>query len=152
MLPEKLKLGFTGTQLGCSADQLVNLDYLLRRCFRAGQVVSVHHGDCIGADEQFHDLVRMIWPKVRIIGHPSSEAYVEKHANCKTDASWKGRAPLARNKDIVNATDYLIACPKNSVELRRSGTWSTIRYARKLRRSVDLILPDGTIIHERRTS
>ncbi len=66
--------------------------------------------------------------------------------------AWKGspdiRAPkryLTRNKDIVRETDILIAAPAEIEEQIRSGTWSTVRYARKLGKPVFVILPDGTV-------
>ena len=47
---------------------------------------------------------------------------------------------LKRNEDIVNKCDVLIACPidKNK-EILRSGTWATIRKARKLNKTIYLL-------------
>ena len=45
-----------------------------------------------------------------------------------------------RNKDIVNSCDILIACPENDKEVIRSGTWSTIRYAKKINKTVLLFV------------
>jgi hypothetical protein len=39
--------------------------------------------------------------------------------------------PLARNTCIVLNCEHLIAAPKEDSEVLRSGTWSTIRRARK---------------------
>ena len=55
---------------------------------------------------------------------------------------------LDRNKDIVLETQTLVATPAETTEQLRSGTWSTVRYARKLKRPAVLILPDGTIVFE----
>ena len=46
----------------------------------------------------------------------------------------KEKSYLHRNIDIIKNSSLLIACPvdKNKEELR-SGTWSTIRQARKLK-------------------
>ena len=55
------------------------------------------------------------------------------------------RPYLSRNKDIVRETDMLIATPAEAEEQRRSGTWSTIRFARKLGKPVFVIWPDGTV-------
>jgi hypothetical protein len=52
---------------------------------------------------------------------------------------------LPRNKNIVRATASLIATPFEFVEILRSGTWSTVRFARKLGKPVFLILPGGTV-------
>jgi hypothetical protein len=52
---------------------------------------------------------------------------------------------LVRNRSVVEAAfgGLLIACPKGP-EVWRSGTWATIRYARR-RGCVPLIFwPDGT--------
>mmetsp|Transcript_30358 Transcript_30358/g.39138 ORF Transcript_30358/g.39138 Transcript_30358/m.39138 type:complete len:93 (+) Transcript_30358:152-430(+) len=38
----------------------------------------------------------------------------------------------------------LIAFPPTSIEIQRSGTWATIRYARKKNKAVMIINPDGT--------
>lgn len=50
---------------------------------------------------------------------------------------------LVRNKDIVNASEGMLAAPRGPEELR-SGTWSTIRYARKCRKKVLIMWPDGS--------
>jgi hypothetical protein len=52
---------------------------------------------------------------------------------------------LARNKDIVRATEMLVAAPAQDIEQLRSGTWSTVRFARKMERAVWVILPTGTV-------
>jgi predicted Rossmann fold nucleotide-binding protein DprA/Smf involved in DNA uptake len=52
---------------------------------------------------------------------------------------------LARNRDIVLETIALIAAPAEPLEQIRSGTWSTVRFAKKQGKTVILILPDGTI-------
>ncbi len=38
---------------------------------------------------------------------------------------------LDRNRDIVAAVSILIAAPETDIEEQRSGTWATVRYARK---------------------
>ena len=42
----------------------------------------------------------------------------------------------------------LIACPASADEELRSGTWATIRYARRKLKRIYLILPDGTVQEE----
>lgn len=39
---------------------------------------------------------------------------------------------LDRNREMVDGADVLIAFPKTAEEETRSGTWATIRYARKV--------------------
>jgi hypothetical protein len=54
--------------------------------------------------------------------------------------------PLDRNKMMVDDCEALIATPRLMVEELRSGTWSTIRYARKCRKPVHIVWPDGSYI------
>jgi predicted Rossmann fold nucleotide-binding protein DprA/Smf involved in DNA uptake len=55
------------------------------------------------------------------------------------------KAPLDRNRDIVDAAAVLIAAPKEMTETLRSGTWATVRYARKQGKQVWIVWPDGTV-------
>ena len=64
-------------------------------------------------------------------------------AGAATVAAPKGY--LDRNHDIVDAADVLIAAPSGTTEKRRSGTWATVRYARKLGRTICVVLPDGVV-------
>ena len=61
------------------------------------------------------------------------------------------KAYIDRNHDIVNClrdvlpASFLIALPHTARESIRSGTWTTIRYARKRGVPIALILPMGQI-------
>ena len=142
---EKKIIGFTGTKLGMTEPQAQAfqdvLDELRRDC-----TLELHHGDCIGADEDANDIVIKLG-NAQVIVHPPD--------NPKTRAYCAGsitilpeRAYLDRNHDIVNACSILIACPKEDhEETLRSGTWATIRYAKKQNRDLILIWSDGKIQH-----
>ena len=54
--------------------------------------------------------------------------------------------PLARNRIIAARCDALLACPAEPDEQLRSGTWSTIRYARKAGKPITIIRPDGGVL------
>jgi hypothetical protein len=101
----------------------------------------LHHGDAIGADAEAHDIaVALGWA---VVIHPPSEDYGRAFK-----ASSFVRAPrphLKRNRAIVRETDMLIAAPAGAIEELRSGTWSTVRYARRQGRPIWLILPDGSV-------
>lgn len=55
---------------------------------------------------------------------------------------------LARNHDIVDAAGLLIAAPSGPAEKRRSGTWATVRHARKQGTRIWIVLPSGEIAVE----
>jgi len=55
---------------------------------------------------------------------------------------------LDRNQDIVDGADILIAAPNEDKEIVRSGTWSTVRYARKSKKKIILVLRSGEVIEE----
>ncbi|MFI5222689.1 MAG: hypothetical protein ACHQX3_00340 [Nitrospirales bacterium] len=101
-----------------------------------------HHGDCIGADAQAHELLRSLLD-IRIIGHPPTDASKRAFTDC--DELRKERPYLDRNRDIVNDIDILIVVPKTHHEERRSGTWATYRYAKSIRREMLVVWPDGSI-------
>lgn len=69
---------------------------------------------------------------------------VDRDALALADVVHEPRPPLERNRDVVDASDVLLACPGGMAEEQRSGTWATIRYARKAGKPVVIVWPDGT--------
>ena len=131
------RIGFTGTQMGMTRAQSAALSDLL-----SGRAVWFHHGDCIGADAQAHDIAKA--RGYLLAGHPPINQ--SKRAHCKGfDHIYPEKDYIARNHDIVDATGELIAAPAQFKEQLRSGTWSTIRYARKAHRRVTIVHRDGTL-------
>lgn len=130
------RVGFTGTQKGMTTEQLWSVDKLLQDDLTFEWA---HHGDCIGADADFHRLSDLNGLKTH--GHPPLNR--SKRAWCQFDATEEEKEYLVRNKDIVNAVDFMIACPQGFEEELRSGTWSTIRYARTMKRPGKIVWPDG---------
>jgi hypothetical protein len=129
-------IGFTGTQRGMTDHQKSVVELVIRALFRDGWRW-VHHGDCIGADREFHDLARAAGFSVHL--HPP--VVYTKRAFCKADAIEPVKPFLVRNHDIVDASEVILATPKEAEEVLRSGTWATIRYARKTGKLVKVILP-----------
>jgi len=139
-----MKIGFTGTQKGLTIDQHPKLVDLLKWYDEILYISEFHHGDCVGADEQAHGLVRRFMDDTIVVVHPPINP--AKRAFCKGDETRKQKDYLDRNHDIVDETELLIACPKEMKEELRSGTWATIRYARRMKKKVRIILPDGNLI------
>lgn len=133
-------IGFTGARSGMSFDQRVNVRELLLQL----HPTEVRHGDCVGSDAQFHDIASETLPLLIVIHPPSNDS---ARAFCRSTYTrvLPALPYLERNKAIVNASDILIATPATATEELRSGTWSTIRYARKTDKRVIVIEPDGTV-------
>jgi hypothetical protein len=138
-----MKIGFTGTQDGITPPQF---DLLVEVLQELHEVTEAHHGDCIGADREFSVIVDCIFGTGKIHVHPPTDN--KKRAFVRSDTIYNPFPFLVRNKNIVNATDILIACPKGMNEEVRSGTWATIRYARKQKGVIVILWPDGKYTYE----
>ncbi len=130
-------IGFTGTsRAALTPPQADMLAYFLntRTCW-------LHHGDCICADATAHLLA--LDAGLRIAIHPPINPF--KRAYCEgADVVYPEKEYIQRNHDIVDACSELFACPIGMAEERHSGTWSTVRYARRTRKLVTIIYPDGS--------
>jgi len=152
-----MKIGFTGTQRGMTQfqkDELKGLILLLK-------VSEFVHGDCIGADEQAHQIAYEAGVRVFTI-FPST--YYKKRAFCFNEGKilnndngqwntvnvndekilvrWMPKdTPLNRNHYIVDNVSRMLAAPKEHEHTLRSGTWATIRYAWKTKRDITIIPP-----------
>ena len=124
-----MKVGFTGTREGMSQNQKEQLVLKLQEL----GVTEFHHGDCAGADEQAHEIVREFFPAVKVVVHPPLSSYLR--ANCTGDSCREPADYLERDRRIVDETDCLIGTPLSDTPTK-SGSWYTINYARKKFKSV----------------
>lgn len=115
-------LGVTGTRHG-RPDAIEKLFKFL--CNHS--VSEFHHGDCFGWDEEAFDVCSHYG--IKTVAHPPTKS--DHRAFTQSDVVLPQKAYLDRNKDIVNSIDFLIAAP-DGPERHRSGTWSTVRYAKKV--------------------
>lgn len=138
-------IGFTGTREGMNESQKESLRRLLSHAIENDEVVVLHHGDCVGADAEAHDIAVDLGCSIVI--HPP---IVERYRAWKSEDSRNVafvREPenyVSRDHRIVDATKFLIAAPKRDVEELRSGTWLTVRYARKCKKTVARLLREPT--------
>ncbi len=134
-------LGFTGTRSGMREAQRKRVERIIDELSPSLAV----HGDCLGADSQFHTLCRD--RRIPIEIYPcnlhNQRAYSEyaRHIHPPKD-------PIVRNHDIVDCCDVLLATPRGSREVIRSGTWATIRYATKRGKKICMVYPDGSFRRE----
>lgn len=132
-------IGFTGTQKGMNPLQIL----AIRKFMYKEMITEAHHGDCIGADSQFHTICREFGNIIHIIIHPPINE--DKRAFCTGDEIRPAKEYLKRNLDIILESDILIAAPNTFDSRLRSGTWSTIRKAIKLNKPLMIIYPDGIV-------
>lgn len=131
-----MKLTMTGNRGGMSEQA----QEYLRRFIESNTISEVHHGDCVGSDKTFHAIVKEYG--IKIIIHPPKNS--TQRAYCDGDIIMNEKDYLVRNKEMVDTADLIIAFPASDKEEFRSGTWSTIRYARKKKKALIIVYPDGT--------
>lgn len=132
-------VGFTGTRQGMSDYQKRALRKAMEAASLDGIENVLHHGDCLGADAEAHDIaVDLGWD---IVIHPPVAEYMRAY---KGDGAilLPPQEYLERDRAIVDASRFIFAAPKSNKEERRSGTWFTIRYARKTSKRVILLSRD----------
>lgn len=107
-----------------------------------------HHGCAPGSDFQAAIIARE-WGLV-VIGHPgkSKRGGVLSNLTAANHLTLPPQEYLKRNHTIVDRGNMLVAAPRNGMEEQRSGTWATIRYARKLKRPIYIVWLDGNITQE----
>lgn len=138
-----MDVGFTGSQIGMT--QVQRAVVFRKLSFYNPDITAAHHGECIGADAAFHGVC--LYLHIPIIGHPPINQ--SKRATLQGFLyEWEPKEYLARNKDIVRCSELLIATPAEKEEKLRSGTWSTIRFARKLGIPRYIVFPDGRVKEE----
>lgn len=131
MTVKRKVIGFTGTREGMTDDQRMAVRELLITL----DPDEVRHGDCVGADEDFNNVAVELGLPVVI--HPPDDP---KHRAWCVGEIMTQRPYLDRNRDIVDAAGVMIACP-GGPEVTRSGTWSTIRYAKRSDTQIYIVEP-----------
>src|SRR5574338_414577 len=124
-------IGFTGTREGMTVAQKESLRNILAQLLPID--LEFHHGGCVGADEEAHLILLELFAGSAVV-HPGLNRAGKVAARGQYPKAEKILEPkffLDRNKDIVDASQWLIAVPATYHESVRSGTWSTVRYARK---------------------
>lgn len=128
-------VGFSGTREGMTYNQLITVEDLLWDL----NIQKVHHGDCLGADADFHRLARI--QGLYVIGHPPVKDKLR--AYCEFDEIRVAKNYLERDRDIVDESAWIIVTPRGFEEEKKSGTWYTARYAYSQSKSVAVVWPDG---------
>ncbi len=139
-----IHLAITGTRAGATKKQLEVLARLINSViqFKNPRGFRWLHGDCIGVDAEFHDLLVINGLRNEIEIYPCD--ILSQRAFKNAPVIHDPKPPLERNQDIVNAAWMLFVVPKENTEQLRSGTWATYRRAKERNISRRIIFPDGT--------
>lgn len=135
VVKEGIEVGFTGTgsSPGMTAFQKETVERLLRWL----KPKAFHHGDCVWADEQADGIAQELG--IYRVGHPPKNN--KKRAWCRCEEERYPAEYHVRNANIVREAVVLIATPRQTEEVLRSGTWSTYRMAKRLNKPIALVLP-----------
>jgi hypothetical protein len=150
-----MKIGFTGTRNGMNDIQRYNFNKLIVKLTSENLITAFHHGDCVGSDDDAHGLIESFNDALTdkadfitlCIHPPLDDSLQAKNEGPGTIMYCEPKTYLARNRDIVNVSDIMIACPPTNTEMKRGGTWYTINYAKKQGKSLYILYPDGRIEH-----
>jgi hypothetical protein len=135
-------LGFTGTQGGWMPAQAREVERVVNRLRQ--EFGWMHNGDCIGSDK----LAAMLWKAYGGLIHLHPPDNPSKRSFLTADKLDEPLPYLERNRVIVSSASCLLATPGEMDEQLRSGTWSTVRYARMKGVSIILVYPDGSSFWE----
>jgi len=134
--------GFSGSEHGLTVPQRNTLTRLLTP--QTGMTPGfVRHGSCIGADDQFGWIAHTLgyW----VILHPPNNPRKRAYSYC--DEILPEEPYLTRNHHIVDSSPRMLFGPGTMEETLRSGTWATVRYAKKAERNGVIVLPNGTPVN-----
>jgi hypothetical protein len=137
-----MRIGFTGTRHGMTASQLDCVRELLHRL----RPTVVRHGNCVGADSQFHRVALAMG--IPVEAHPANNVGFTLRATLPgASVVHPARTARERNTDIVEQSDILIATPgvQGNVQRAHSGTWMTIRIAAARQHPCYLVTPEGEL-------
>lgn len=133
-------IGFTGTRSGLSKEQVFELSRLF--VINSELYDTFLHGDCIGADAEADNIAYSLGYAIKM--RPCT--FHSMRAYCRSGIIVaEPMPPLERNKLIVGDSKLMIACPKELKEVRRSGTWATIRHSIRTGTRLTIIYPDGSL-------
>lgn len=132
-------VGFTGTRKGMSQKQKKVVQELLVEL----GATELHHGDCVGADSDAHDIARSLG--LVLCGHPPTVVQLRAFKDC--DMLSRAKPYLERDRIIVDETELLIATPAEYTrpDKPRGGTWYTLTYGEKRNKPVIIVYRDGRI-------
>lgn len=139
-----MEVGFTGSRRGMAPLARGKVQALLMLYFVHTISCTLHHGDCVGSDEEVEKLASDLG--YYTMAYPASDVAERWLAKTASHLTRDPMPALQRNEFIVAESDVLIATVQGftpNAEQLRSGTWATIRYAKKEDCPIWLVNPMG---------
>jgi hypothetical protein len=140
-------IGFTGSAAKITKEQRE----LIKKILTSLKPAEAHHGGCIGADNGFHEICLKL--KIKLVVHPGTDGYGRMPLRADLIGNFTRLNPiehLSRNKKIIDCSDIVLAIP-DGPETRKSGTWSTVRYAKKSGKKLIIIYSNGVYTNDDKT-
>lgn len=138
-------IGITGTRDGMTSEQKSVVHTVLSYYFDASTFLS---GMCIGTDAQSSKMASGMGMIVE--GYPGHSKSNPDDLTCRDravenyDEIRESKPYYDRNRDIVDDSDLMIACPNGkNYHGGKGGANYTIRYALKVGKPIVIIFPDG---------
>lgn len=133
-----MRVGFTGTRKGMSIAQVFQLKDVLGYFYDVATLrrarPELHQGGAQGSDREARNIAHdfgYFTPWHPCPGVTLDDALIKECPGADFDKWLEVFPPLTRNRNIVAASFVLVAAPLTDIEELRSGTWATVRYARK---------------------
>lgn len=105
----------------------------------------VYTGGAYGVDTEVHNFATEMWPKAKLFLILPAVPFNEEVLDTKgvihlwtSEGQTNSKSYMIRNDALVALCDKLIAFPLTATEERRSGTWATVRRAKKANKPVTL--------------
>jgi hypothetical protein len=112
---------------------------VMKRIASAGVTLVAHHGDCVGADEDFHAIAYGVDAIVET--HPGPANRRDMRAFCDTETVHEPAGFFVRNRRIVSLATVMIATPFERAHQDHGGTWYTVDQALMRKKPLALVLP-----------
>lgn len=146
-------VGFSGTRHGMTMPQIEAVTSALQALRASDGETWFHHGDCVGADAQAHEIAKSLGFRIHV--HPPLDTKLRAFCG-DWDKTEKPKHYRARNTDIVRMSMFVILTPlEDSVMLSSGlvglvgGTWMTYGIAERLDKGAILVMSDGRVLLER---
>lgn len=137
-------LGFSGTRRGMSKRQRgIVISVLMRLA-----PTELHHGDCVGADAQINEIAHQLGIPIHL--HPPDNPALRAHCVDGVRKVYPEKDYLARDRDIVKASDLILATPLSNGKSQRGGTWYVIKQAGSKKKDLIICFTNGDMVLSRR--